>query len=55
MPKTTKARYRATVGLSYPTKGGERRVLPGEVIDDLPGPSIKWLLTAGHIEKEGAK
>lgn len=45
--------YRALVGLSYPP---DRRVEAGEVADDIPPQSVKWLLAAGNIEPaEGKK
>lgn len=44
-------KYRASTGLSYSTKGGDRRVEPGEVVDDIPPKSVPWLLRQGHIEE----
>lgn len=41
------AQYRALVGLSYPP---DRRVEAGQIVDDLPGKSVKWLLEQGLIE-----
>lgn len=41
------AQYRATVGIDYPPN---KRVEAGEVVSDLPGDSIKWLLDQGLIE-----
>lgn len=41
------AQYRATVGIDYPPN---KRVEAGEVVSDLPGESIKWLLEQGLIE-----
>lgn len=42
MPK-----YRALVGIEFPTG---RRVEAGEVADDIPANSIKWLSEQGLIE-----
>lgn len=42
MPK-----YRALVGLDFPP---DRRVEAGEVADDIPANSIKWLTEQGLIE-----
>lgn len=51
-------RYRALVGLSYPTNPRASRenwvmkhVAAGDVVDDIPGKSVKWLLDGGRIEK----
>lgn len=46
--------YRVLTGLSYPP---DRRAEAGDIVDDLPSKSIKWLLVKGHIEevKGGAK
>lgn len=41
------ASYRALVGIDYPPN---KRAEVGDVIDDLPGKSIKWLLDGGYIE-----
>lgn len=41
------AQYRVLVGLDYPP---DRRVEAGQVVDDLPGKSIKWLLEQDLIE-----
>lgn len=46
------ASYKVLVGLNYPP---DRRVEPGEVADDIPGKSIKWLLEQGCIEPVGGK
>lgn len=45
------AQYRVLTGLDYPPN---RRAEPGDVVDDLPGKSIKWLLEAGAIEAMGS-
>lgn len=42
--------YRVLVGLDYPP---DRRAEPGDVVDDLPGKSIKWLTEQGLIEPAG--
>lgn len=39
--------YRALTGLDYPP---DRRIEAGEVADDIPSKSIKWLLDQGLIE-----
>lgn len=39
--------YRVLTGLSYPP---DRRAEVGDIVDDLPSKSIKWLLAKGHIE-----
>lgn len=39
--------YRVLVGLDYPP---DRRAEPGDVVEDLPGKSIKWLTDQGLIE-----
>lgn len=38
--------YRVLQGLSYPPG---RRAEPGDVIDDLPKASVRWLLKRGAI------
>lgn len=43
--------YRVLTGLSYPP---DKRAEAGEIVDDIPSQSVKWLLTAGHIEDVGA-
>lgn len=41
-------KYRCLNGISYP-KG--KRAEAGDVVDDLPAQSIKWLLEQGEIEE----
>ena len=41
------AQYRAKVRIDYPPN---KRVEAGDVVSDLPGESIKWLLQQGLIE-----
>jgi hypothetical protein len=41
------AQYRALVGIDYPPN---KRVEAGDLVSDLPGDAIKWLLTDGLIE-----
>lgn len=41
------AKYLAKVGLDYPPN---KRVEAGDVVDDLPSKSIKWLREQGLIE-----
>lgn len=51
-PKKTSRKahqYRALAGLSYPP--GDLRAEPGDIVDNLPGESIKWLLDDGLIEQ----
>jgi hypothetical protein len=43
--------YRVLVGLDYPP---DRRAEPGDVVEDLPAKSIKWLTEQGLIEPAGA-
>lgn len=44
------AQYRVLTGLDYPP---DRRVEAGQIVDDLPGKSVKWLLEQGLIEAAG--
>lgn len=44
-PKTV-VKYRALTGMDYEDK----RVEPGDIVSDLPGNSVVWLLEQGHIE-----
>jgi|DEB0MinimDraft_3_1074331.scaffolds.fasta_scaffold143742_2 hypothetical protein len=46
------SKYRALVGLDYPPG---KRAEPGDVVDDLPDKSVKWLLKDGLIEEVGAQ
>ena len=46
------AQYRAMVGIDYPPN---KRVEAGDVVSDLPGDSIKWLLEQGLIESLDGK
>jgi hypothetical protein len=45
------AKYRVLVGVDYAT----RRAEPGEIVDDIPAKSIKWLREQGLIEAVDAK
>lgn len=45
-----KPQYEVVTGLDYPP---HRRAEPGDVVDDLPAKSVKWLLEQGHIVKVG--
>lgn len=45
------AKYRLNAGLDY----GDRRAEAGDVVDDLPSKSVKWLLEQGLIEPADAK
>lgn len=40
--------YRVLNGLSYPP---DKRAEVGDIVDDLPSKSIKWLINKGHIEE----
>lgn len=42
------ASYRALTGIDYPPG---KRAEAGDIVDDLPGKSIKWLVACGAIEK----
>lgn len=46
------AQYRVLVGIDYPPN---KRAEAGDVVDDLPGSSTKWLLTEGFIEAVDGK
>jgi len=46
------AQYRVIVGVDYPP---DRRAEPGDVVDDLPGKSIKWLVDQGIVEPVKAR
>jgi hypothetical protein len=50
--KIAKQAYEVVTGLNYPTKAGEKRAEPGDVVTDLPAKSIEWLLEQGHIKPE---
>jgi len=41
------AKYRVLTGLDYPPN---KRAEAGQVVEDLPAQSIKWLLESGLIE-----
>jgi hypothetical protein len=40
-------KYRALVGMDYPP---DKRAEAGDIVTDLPKPSVKWLLDGGFIE-----
>lgn len=42
------ARYRVLQGIDY----GDKRAEAGDVVDDIPQRSIKWLVDQGIIEQE---
>lgn len=46
MPK-----FKVLTGLDYPP---DRRVEAGDIVEDLPAKSVKWLLDQGLIEKTDA-
>ena len=39
--------YRILTGMNYPP---DKRAEIGDVVDDLPPKSVKWLLAQGHVE-----
>ena len=41
------AKYKVLVGIDYPP---HKRAEVGDVVDDLPGGSVKWLVEGGYIE-----
>jgi hypothetical protein len=43
--------YKALTGLSY----GNKKVAAGEIVDDVPAKSIKWLREQGLIEQVDSK
>lgn len=46
---TKRQKYRVLVGINYPPN--DKRAEPGEVVDDIPPSSIRWLLQDGIIEE----
>lgn len=42
--------WRVLVGVNYPTKSGEKRAEPGDIVTDLPASSVPWLHEQGCIE-----
>ena len=44
--------YRVLTGMDYPP---DRRAEIGDIVDDIPKASIKWLIADGHIEEVDAK
>lgn len=44
--------YRVLTGMNYPP---DQRAEVGDIVDDLPPKSVKWLLASGHIEEANAK
>lgn len=42
------SQYRVLVGLDYPPG---KRAEAGQVVDDIPAKSVKWLTEQGYIEK----
>jgi hypothetical protein len=45
------ANYRILVGIDYAGKRAE----PGDIVTDLPGRSVGWLLEQGIVEKADGK
>jgi hypothetical protein len=41
-------------GMNYPSAQGERRAEEGDVVDDVPIQSHRWLIEGGHAEQVGA-
>lgn len=46
------AKYKVLAGIDYPPN---KRAEAGDVVEDLPGSSIKWLLADGIIEAVDVK
>lgn len=44
-------KYRATTGINYPGRRGEKRADPGDIVSDLPSTSLDWLLSRGYVER----
>lgn len=44
--------HRVLVGLNYPP---DKRAEPGDIVNDLPASSVKWLLAGGFIEEVDPK
>lgn len=44
------ARYLVKTGMNYGP--ANTRAEPGDVVDDLPGESVRWLREQGHIETD---
>jgi len=44
---STKAKYKALVGMDY----DDKRVEAGDVVDDIPEDSLGWLLEGNYITK----
>lgn len=42
--------YLVKNGLNYPVRGKEIRAEAGDIVDNLPPKSVKWLLERDHIE-----
>lgn len=49
-------KHRVLIGINYPDgAGGEKRAEPGDIVDDLPAKSVKWLEADGIVENTTAK
>lgn len=48
--ETTGRVWRVLRGMHYPTADGVKRAEAGDVVDDLKGPSVPWLVERGVIE-----
>lgn len=46
------AKYKVLVGIDYPPN---KRAEIGNIVDDLDGKAIKWLLDGGYIESADGK
>ena len=46
------AKYKVLVGIDYPPN---KRAEAGDIVDDLPSGSIKWLVAEGYIEAADSK
>lgn len=55
--QASRKKYRALAGMNFPHPDGrgEMRVEAGEVTDQIPAASVKWLLDQGYIEPAGAR
>jgi hypothetical protein len=50
MTEAKKVKYEVLVGLDYQVEEQNRRVEPGEVVDDIPAESVEWLKKGGYIQ-----
>jgi hypothetical protein len=47
------AKHRVIVGMHYVPEGAEKEVRaePGDIVEDIPDRSVKWMLRQGFIEE----